>query len=117
MTGLLQWDTWSSAAGRDTRRGAERISFELECSPPPLRMAMALPDGCTDRFDPGQRDRVWRIAQELGRVLPRIAGAATLARLARWPINWIAAELILHLRDVEEDIGLAAQLVGRHRWL
>ena len=64
MTGLLQWEALSSAAGREARR-AERISFELERSSPSLRIAMELPGDCRNRFDQGHRDRMWRISQEL----------------------------------------------------
>ncbi len=114
MTGLLQWDTSSSAAGRDTRRGAERISFELECSPPSLRMARALPDGCTDCFDPGQRDRVWRIAQELllicdGRGIIRAANPAWTRIL-----GWQPADLLgrSHLDFVHPDDRAATAAFG-----
>ena len=64
MTGLLQWEALSSAAGREGRR-AERISFEVERSPPSLCLAMELPDDRRGRFDQGHGDRMWRVSQEL----------------------------------------------------
>ena len=55
-----------------------------------------------------------RALQELRRVL---ALASRLARLARRALGRVAADLRLQLDDVEEDVGLAAQLVGDHRRL
>ena len=105
MTGLLQWDTSSCAAGQEARRGAERISFELGCSPPSLRMAVALPDGGTDRFDQDHRDRVWRIAQELLLVCDR-RGVIRAANPA-WTriLGWQPADLLgrSHLEFVHPD--------------
>src|SRR4051812_4445627 len=40
--------------------------------------------------------------------------------VARWPrgaLPWIAPDLALQLDNVQEDVGLAAQLVGHHRRL
>ena len=42
---------------------------------------------------------------------------ARLARFARRALGRIAADLRLQLYDVEEDVGLAAQLGGNHRRL
>jgi hypothetical protein len=52
--------------------------------------------------------------QELRGVLARLAWFAAFARAA---LGRVAADLGLQLDDIEEDIGLPAQLVGDHRRL
>src|SRR5579883_3547750 len=55
-----------------------------------------------------------------GAALQELRGVARLARLpglARRPLGGVAADRGLQLDDVEEDIGLAAQLIGNHRRL
>ena len=47
----------------------------------------------------------------------RVARLARFAGLARRALGRVAADLRLQLDDVEEDVGLAAQLVGDHRRL
>ena len=53
-----------------------------------------------------------RTLQELRRV-----ALARLARLACRSLGRVASDFRLQLDDIQEDIGLAAQLVGHHRWL
>src|SRR5262245_11907241 len=59
-----------------------------------------------------RRLRRRRTLQELRRV-----ALARLARFARRALGRIAADLRLQLYDVEEDVGLTAQLGGNHRRL
>src|SRR5712671_3328611 len=49
--------------------------------------------------------------------LRSMAAVPRLARLTRGALGRVAADLGLQLDDVEEDVGLAAELVGDHGWL
>src|SRR5262249_41845055 len=53
-----------------------------------------------------------RALQELRRM-----ALARFARFARRALGRLAADLRLQLDDIEEDVGLPAQLVGHHRRL
>ncbi len=94
MTGLLQWNALSSAAGRGARPGAARISFELGRSPALLHTPTELSDDCADCPDRRHRDRVWRVSQELLLVCDR-QGTIVAANPA-WTriLGWQPADLL-----------------------
>src|SRR5437867_12900269 len=79
-----------------TRRGSQRSVFEI----------VVVIEGRAGARPLRRR----RTLQELRRV-----AVARLARFARCALGRIAADLWLQLCDVEEDVGLAAQLGGNHR--
>src|SRR5262249_40586372 len=93
---LPNLDNCLSRAG--TRRGSQRSVFEI------VVVIEGRAGACRLR-------RRWTL-QELRRV-----AVVRLARFARRALGRIAADLRLQLYDVEEDVGLAAQLRGNHRRL
>ena len=112
MTGLLQWETSSSAAGRE-RFGAERISFGLERSPSLLCMAMGIPDDCGECFDQGHHDRVWRISQELllicdGRGIIRAANPAWTRVLGWQPADLLGRSHLDFVHPDDRSVSAAA---------
>ncbi len=112
MTGLLQWEASSSAAGRE-RFGAERISFGLERSPSLLCMAMGVPDDCGECFDQGHHDRVWRISQELllicdGRGIIRAANPAWTRVLGWQPADLLGRSHLDFVHPDDRSVSAAA---------
>src|SRR2546427_8567165 len=89
-------DSCLSRAG--TRRGSQRSVFEI----------VVVIEGRAG----ARRLRRRRTLQELWHV-----ALARLARFACHALGRIAADLRLQLYDVEEDVGLPAQLGGNHRRL
>src|SRR5438477_7572572 len=66
---------------------------------------------------PLRRDRALQELRMLAAFATALAAVAIVTRRARRPLGRVASDLALQFDDIEEDVGLAAQLVGYHRRL